>query len=79
MNENYTELLDTNLYEVIIDCQLQHRKAGISEIIVRYENGVKERIWTYNSKRYAFNYLDFIGMTKLEAIFFCDRMRPNVL
>lgn len=79
MNENYTELLDTNLYEVIADCTIKCKKMGVAEIVVEYANGTKERIWTYNTKRHAFNNLDFIGMTKIEAIFFCDRKRPNVM
>lgn len=70
------ELLDPNLYEVIIYCSLQKKSATRTEIIVTYENGYKERIWTYNPNRYLFDCHDVIGMTKIEAIFYCDRKRP---
>lgn len=74
MDQN--ELLDTKLYDVIIYCTLRKRSASSTEIIVTYENGGKERIWTYNPNRYLFDRHDFIGMTKIEAVFYCDRKRP---
>lgn len=77
MHIQYPELIDPNLYEVIIGCKIRNRKSGLLEIIVTYENGVEERIWTYKASKYTFNYLDFIGMTKIEAVFYCDRMTAN--
>lgn len=71
------ELLDSNLYELITDCMLQKVSSINTEIIVTYENGYKERIWTYDPKRYSFNYRDFIGMTKIQAVFYCDRKSPR--
>lgn len=82
MRDSQNELIDPNLYEVIIECKFKNRKVGKTEfieIIVLYENGKEERIWTYNAAKYLFDRLDFIGMTKIEAIFYCDRMKPNRL
>lgn len=67
------ELLDPNLYEVIIYCVLQKKSSNSTEIIVTYENGGKERIWTYDPNKYTFDKHDLIGMTKIEAVFYCDR------
>lgn len=75
MNQN--ELLDPNLYEVIKHCSMKKKASNITEIVVTYENGDKERIWTFNSNRYGFDYRDFLGKTKLEAVFYCDRKEPR--
>lgn len=73
---NHRQLLDNNLYEVIDKCTIRNRTKDISEIIVTYTNGNQERIWTYNNNRYYYDKYDFIGKTKIEAIFHCDRQRP---
>ena len=74
---NQRELLDFNLYSLITNCVLQKRSSVDTEIIVTYENGEKERIWTFDPKRYSFNYRDFVGMTKIQAVFYCDRKQPR--
>jgi hypothetical protein len=74
MNQN--ELLDPNLYEIIKRCSIQKKSSKISEIVVTYENGVKERIWTFNPNRYKFDYRYFLGKSKIEAVFYCDRQIP---
>jgi hypothetical protein len=71
------ELLDSNLYELITNCVLQKVSVNSTEIVVTYENGYTERIWTYDPKRFSFNYRDFIGMTKIQAVFYCDRKSPR--
>ena len=45
----------------------------VAEVIVIYENGVREKIWAFNPTRYIFDYRDFMGKTKIEAVFYCDR------
>ncbi len=45
----------------------------VAEVIVIYENGVREKIWAFNPTRYIFDYRDFVGKTKIEAMFYCDR------
>lgn len=45
----------------------------VAEVIVIYENGVREKIWAFNPTRYIFDYRDFVGKTKIEAVFYCDR------
>lgn len=44
-----------------------------AEVIVIYGNGVREKIWAFNPTRYIFDYRDFVGKTKIEAVFYCDR------
>ena len=77
MNRNQNELLDPNLYELIVQCVLQKISATETEVIVTYENGDTERIWTFNPNRYSFNYREFVGMTKIQAVFYCDRKSPR--
>ena len=79
MYENQNGILDENLYEVIIDCNIKRISTRISQISVMYENGRRERIWTFNHTRYDFDYMDFIGMSKIEAVFYCDRKKPTQL
>ena len=71
------ELIDDNLHETIIDCNIKRLPNKLAQIIVIYENGQKERIWTFDATRYSFDYMDFIGMSKIEAVFYCDRKRSN--
>lgn len=73
------ELLDRNLYEIIVQCVLHKMSSIDTEIVVTYENGDKERIWTFDRNRYSFNYREFIGMTKIQAVFYCDRKSPRKL
>ena len=72
------ELLDGNLYSIISKCFINTRRAGLSEIFVIYTDGNRERIWTYNNLRYDFDHRDFIGKTKIEAVFYCDKKKPIV-
>lgn len=44
----------------------------VAEVIVVYENGVREKFWTFNPTRYIFDCRDFVGKTKIEAVFYCD-------
>lgn len=70
---NQRELLDENLYNVISKCFINNKRQNLSEIFVVYVNGARERIWTFNPMRHTFDYQDFIGKTKIEAVFYCDR------
>lgn len=74
---NQNGLLDPNLYELIVHCKFHKLNSTETEIIVTYENGDKERIWTFNPNRYSFNYREFEGMTKIQAVFYCDRKHPR--
>ena len=53
-------------------CFINSRRSGLSEIFVTYTDGGRERIWSYNN-RYDFDHRDFIGKSKLEAAFYCNR------
>ena len=66
-------LLDPNLYKEIAKCYIKNKSINKNEILVTYADGSRERIWTYNPSVNDFYYCDFIGKTKLEAVFYCDR------
>ena len=67
------DLLDINLYKIISKCFIHNKGQSLAEIVVIYIDGVRERIWTFDPTRHIFDYQDFIGKTKIEAVFYCDR------
>ena len=71
-----TELLDKNLYKVISRCFINNKRMDRSEIFVIYTDDTRESIWTFNPMRYDFYHHDFIGKTKIEAVFYGDRKEP---
>ena len=73
---NQEHLLDPNLYKTISKCFVNKKTSDVAEIFVIYSDGARETIWTYNSMRYVFNHQEFIGKTKIEAVFYCDRKEP---
>ena len=75
MNQN--ELLDQHLYKKISKCHIHRKRQDKNVITVMYTDGATENIWTYSPIRYDFDYREFIGMTKIEAVFYCDRMHPR--
>lgn len=70
-------LVDANLYKVISKCYINNRRPDMSEIHVIYIDDIRENIWTFNPLRYDFNNRDFVGKTKIEAVFYCDRKEPR--
>lgn len=70
-------LLDVNLYKTISRCFIKKTSPYAYEIIVTYTDDVRETIWTYNPIQYVFNHHEFIGKTKIEAVFYCDRKSPR--
>ena len=70
-------LLDANLYKVIEKCFINNRRPDLSEIFVIYVDDSRERIWSFNPLRYDFDHREFIGKTKIEAVFYCDRKDPR--
>ena len=70
-------LLDGNLYKVISRCFINNKRPDSTEIHVIYSDNTRENIWTFNPMRYDFNHQEFIGKTKIEAVFYCDRKEPN--
>ena len=75
MSQN--ELLDPHLHKVISKCYIHRRRTDKSEISVVYTDGARETIWTYNPLRHDFDYGEFLGMTKIQAVFYCDRREPR--
>ena len=71
------DLVDRNLYKTIASCFINKKSLDVSEIFVIYSDGARETIWTYNSSRYEFTHHEFIGKTKIEAVFYCDRKPPR--
>ena len=71
------QYLDPNLYKVIDSCFVNNRRPELSEIFVIYVDGSRERIWSFNPMRYEFDHREFLGKTKIEAVFYCDRKKPR--
>jgi hypothetical protein len=70
-------LLDPNLYKVISKCFINKKQPDASEIFVIYADDSRETIWTYNPMRYSFDHREFVGKTKIAAVFHCDRKSPR--
>ena len=70
--------MDPNLYSVISRCFINSKRPGTSEIFVVYEDGSREKIWTFNPIKHDFDYREFVGKTKIEAVFYCDRKNSNI-
>lgn len=71
------EISDDNLFSTISRCFINNKRPDKAEIFVIYENSARERIWTFNPTRYDFDQREFIGMSKIEAVFHCDRKKPR--
>lgn len=69
-------MIDEKMYNVISKCFINNKRHDVSEVFVIYEDGSRERIWTFNPMRYEFDFREFIGKTKLDAVFHCDRKNP---
>lgn len=74
---DYIELLDKNLYKTITSCFINTKRPDMAEIFVIYADDSRENIWTFNPMRYHFDHRYFIGKTKIEAVFYCDRKEPR--
>lgn len=74
---NQEHLLDENLYKTISKCFINIKRPDMSEIFVVYADDERETIWTFNPNRYIFTHREFIGKTKIEAVFYCDRKKPR--
>lgn len=70
-------LMDRNLYKVIDRCFINEVGRWRNEVSVIYEDGVQEVIYHYNPMEYEFSFREFIGKTKIEAAFYCDR-KPRI-
>lgn len=71
------ELSDDNLFSIISKCFINSKRPDASEIFVIYENGDRERIWSFNPTRHDFDHREFVGKSKIEAVFYCDRKKPK--
>ena len=69
------KLIDKNLHKKIVKCYINQKSYDKNEISVIYEDGVQERLWTFNPNKQNFERGEFIGKTKIAAVFHCDRKR----
>lgn len=70
-------MIDDKMDNVISKCFINNKHPYASEVFVIYEDGSRERIWTFNPMRQNFDFREFVGKTKLEAVFYCDRKKPR--
>lgn len=68
-------LLDENMNKKIARCFINEVRRSVNKIHVIYEDGSRENIWTYNPYQYDFNHNVFIGMDKLQAVYYCDNKK----
>lgn len=74
-----SHLLDPNLYKIISKCYINKKGNDRNEIFAIYTDDSRETIWTYDPARYDFDRYEFIGKTKIESVFYCDRKGPRNL
>lgn len=73
---DWNSLLDPNMEKRIAPCDIAQSGYRRNEITVTYSDRTREVIWHYNPSRFEYEAKDFIGMTKLEAVFYCDQKLP---
>lgn len=76
--EEWESLLDKNMDKAIVKCYVNSKGRFKNEIFVIYEDGCREVIFSFNPAKIDFDGSEFIGKTKLEAVFYCDRKRPSI-
>ena len=74
---NQEHLIDGNLYKIITKCFINNKRPDSSEIFVIYSDDSRERIWTFDPSRFTFDHREFVGKTKIESVFYCDRKEPK--
>ena len=72
-DQDWQSLLDKNMDKRIVKCYINDKSNMKKEVFVIYADGAREVIHTYNANKYEFARGEFIGKTKLEAVFYCDR------
>lgn len=72
----WESLLDPNMDKKISKCFINDKGRFRKTIHVIYEDGCRENIHTFNPTKYEFEHNEFIGKTKLQAVFHCDRKKP---
>ena len=71
-------LLDKNMDKKIKRCFINEQGRFKREIFVIYEDGSREGIHHFNPTKYDFVDSEFIGLTKLQALYRCDNRKPIV-
>lgn len=68
-----SELWDKNIFKRISKCFINSKGRFKNEIFAIYEDGTREVIFSYDPNKYEFTHEEFIGKSKIEAVFYCDR------
>lgn len=68
------DLLDENMDKKIKNCFINSEGPFRSRVFVIYEDNSRENIWTFNPQKHHLDRGMFTGMTKLEAVYYCDRI-----
>ena len=71
--DSQENLLDENMDKKIRNCFINSEGPFRSRLFVIYEDNSRENIWTFNPQKHHFERGMFIGMTKLEAVYYCDK------
>lgn len=74
LNNPQEDLLDENMDKKIKSCFINSERPCKNRVFVIYEDGSRENIRTFNPQKHHLEQRTFIGMTKLEAVFYCDRI-----
>lgn len=75
----FENLVDENIDKVIEHCFIHEKGYHTKRIFVIYQDKTREYIWTYDSRKIDFDNRKFIGMSKIEAVFYCDQQVNNLL
>ena len=76
-NDSWESLLDENMDKMIVKCYVNSNGRFKNEIFAIYEDGSREVIYSFNPAKIDFDGREFIGKTKLAAVFHCDRKKPS--
>lgn len=77
MNMDQQHLVDDNLDKIIMKCFINKKHSHAHEVFVIYVDDTRETIWTFDPIRYDLSPREFVGKTKIEAVFYCDRKCPR--
>ena len=73
IHNSQQDLLDENMDKKIKACFINSERPSKSRVFVIYEDNSRENIWTFNPQKNNLDRGIFIGMTKLKAVYYCDR------
>lgn len=72
IDNSQKDLLDENMDKKIKSCFINSERT-FKKVFVIYEDGSRENIWTFDPQKQHIDKTTLIGMTKLEAVYYCDK------